>query len=244
MEGVKNFLDSSTIHGLSYISSTRKYIRLFWIFVVIAGFLTAGYLIQQSFQYWAESPVKTTVETLPISEITFPKLTVCPPRNTFTDLNYDLMLIENVSLVDPITTLDKNITVEYEYDYFLGMNVPINGFVVMKTKNEEMFEFASKVIIDHLYMDDLMWLREENRFYNWYHGYTRISFPENQDYSIKYTIDTTATSGVITTQNFGEEFDSNLFANSVTKYEYVIILHSPINIQKNFNFTLHMKLER
>ena len=108
MEGIRSFLESSTVHGLSYISSTRKYARFFWIVVVLAGFSTAGYLIYQSFQSWADSPVKTTVETLPISEITFPKITVCPPRNTFTDLNYDLMLVENVFFLDqPLILVGK-----------------------------------------------------------------------------------------------------------------------------------------
>ena len=120
MEGVTTFLESSTMHGLGYIPRTRKYARLFWILVVLAGFSTAGYLIQQSFQSWAESPVKTTVETLPISEITFPKITVCPPRNTFTDLNYDLMAIENDTLDIEI----GNNAVEYVYDYLTGMTIP------------------------------------------------------------------------------------------------------------------------
>ena len=52
-------------------------------------------LIKVSFDSWSESPVKTTIETLPISEIKFPRVTVCPPKNTFTDLNYDLMMTEN-----------------------------------------------------------------------------------------------------------------------------------------------------
>ena len=90
MEGVRTFLESSTIHGLTYVSTTRKYVRLFWIFVVIGGFVGASLLIKESFDSWSESPIKTTIETLPISEITFPKVTVCPPKNTFTDLNYDL----------------------------------------------------------------------------------------------------------------------------------------------------------
>ena len=98
MEGVSTFLESSTIHGLTYISTTRKYARLFWILVVISGFIGASLLIKESFDSWSESPIKTTVETLPISEITFPKVTVCPPKNTFTDLNYDLMMTENVTL--------------------------------------------------------------------------------------------------------------------------------------------------
>ena len=35
-----------------------------------------------------------------MSEIKFPKVTVCPPKNTYTDLNYDLMLADNVRLTE------------------------------------------------------------------------------------------------------------------------------------------------
>ena len=100
MEGVKTFLESSTIHGLTYISTTWKYARIFWILVVIAGFVGASLIIKESFESWSESPIKTTTETLPISEIKLPKVTVCPPKNTFTDLNYDLMMTENITLTD------------------------------------------------------------------------------------------------------------------------------------------------
>ena len=102
MDGIRTYLESTTVHGLTYISTTRKYARLFWILTVISGFLGAGYLIKESFDGWDESPVKTTIETLPISEITFPKVTVCPPKNTFTDLNYDLMMTENRTLTEEI----------------------------------------------------------------------------------------------------------------------------------------------
>ena len=100
MEGVRTFLESSTVHGLSYISTTRRFVRLFWILVVITGFVGASLLIKESFDSWSESPVKTTIETLPISEITLPKVTVCPPKNTFTDLNYDLMMTENMTVTE------------------------------------------------------------------------------------------------------------------------------------------------
>ena len=69
MEGVRVFLESSTIHGLSYISTTSRLVKIFWILVVIGGFTGAGVLIYQSFQAWNESPVTTTIETLPITEI-------------------------------------------------------------------------------------------------------------------------------------------------------------------------------
>ena len=98
MDGLKNFLESSTIHGLVYIAVTKNLVRLFWILVVITGFTLAGVLIYQSFKAWDESPVTTTIETHQISDITLPKLTVCPPKHTYTDLNYDLTMIGNMTL--------------------------------------------------------------------------------------------------------------------------------------------------
>ena len=81
MENFRNFLESSTIHGLIYISSSKKHIeRLFWILIVIGGFTCSGVLIYQSFDTWAETPITTTIETLPIEDIIFPTVTVCPPR--------------------------------------------------------------------------------------------------------------------------------------------------------------------
>ena len=38
------------------------------------------------------------MEVLPITEITFPNVTVCPPRKTFTALNYDLMKVKGVQV--------------------------------------------------------------------------------------------------------------------------------------------------
>ena len=46
MELLKEFLNTSTIHGLSWISNTRRHTRLFWIFVVAAGFSGAIFLIK------------------------------------------------------------------------------------------------------------------------------------------------------------------------------------------------------
>ena len=91
MEHIKTFLDTSTIHGLSWISSSTKWSKLIWILIVIGGFTGAGYLIYESFHNWQQSPITTTIETLPISEIIFPNVTVCPPKNSLLELNYDIM---------------------------------------------------------------------------------------------------------------------------------------------------------
>ena len=116
MGEIKSFLESSTIHGLAYLTTSKKYLRLFWTLVVIAGFTGAGVLIYKSFQSWDESPVTTTIETHPIAEIKFPKVTVCPPRNTYTDLNYDLMMTKNMTLDNDIKDELANYAVEVLYD--------------------------------------------------------------------------------------------------------------------------------
>ena len=68
--------------------------------IVIFGFSCAGYLINSSYSAWQESPVSTTVETRPISDLDFPTVTVCPPKGSHTALNYDLMKADNHSLTE------------------------------------------------------------------------------------------------------------------------------------------------
>ena len=95
----KQFLENSTVHGLSHIASSRSFSKVLWSLVVVSGFSVAVLLIYQSFQSWKSSPVTTTIETRPISELKFPKITVCPPKNTYTNLNFDLVKSVNVSLL-------------------------------------------------------------------------------------------------------------------------------------------------
>ena len=92
MEELKVFLETSSIHGLHFVGTTHKYARIFWMTVVLTGFILASSMIQRSLDSWERNPISTTIEILPISKTKFPKVTVCPPRNTFTDLNYDFML--------------------------------------------------------------------------------------------------------------------------------------------------------
>ena len=97
-EGLNSFLDTSSIGGLNHISTSKKYVRIFWVITVLSAFAGAGFLMNLSFNTWAKTPEKTTIATLPITEIRLPKITVCPPRNTYTDLNYYVMLAENKTL--------------------------------------------------------------------------------------------------------------------------------------------------
>ena len=182
MKEFQVFLESSTIHGLAYIATGRKYVRLFWIVVVIVGFTGSGALIYKSFQSWADSPVKTTIETLPITEITFPKVSVCPPKNTYTDLNYDLMMTENMTLDRDTRQELKTYAAKLLYDHLY----------------EDIMTNLSK-------------LEDAGRYYNWYHGYTQMIPSGTGSYNSlpNYEVYTGATSGTISTKHFGEKFNAS-----------------------------------
>ena len=98
MEIIREFLESASINGLNHIAATRKWSRAFWILIVVTGFFLGSYITWESFQSWADNPVRTTTRTVPMSVIQFPKVTVCPPKDTYTDLNYGLMASDNVTL--------------------------------------------------------------------------------------------------------------------------------------------------
>lgn len=211
MEGVTAFLEYSTIHGLAYISTTKtRLLKLFWILVVIGGFTGAGVMIFNSIQSWHESPVKTTIETHPITELMFPKITVCPPKNTNTDLNYDLMT--------------KNMTLD---NY---------------TRNK-LTNYAVEMLYDHLYEDimrNMSMLEDNDRYYNWYHGYTRIEIPYYRYFKINYHVNTGASSGSISTKYFGDDFDTD---KVVTSLYYGVRIYTPSIVRHNLNVTLHLEIE-
>ena len=96
---LKEFLESSTIHGLAFISTApAKVSKLFWLTVVVFGFFIAAYLINGSYEDWQASPIATSISTHPISELDFPIVTVCPPQGSNTVLNYDLVRARNITL--------------------------------------------------------------------------------------------------------------------------------------------------
>ena len=196
MEGIKTFLESSTIHGLSYISTTRKTTRCLWMLVVMTGFTGAGLLIYESFNAWKQSPIMTSIETLPISEVTLPKVTVCPPKNTYTDLNYDIMMSSNMSMND-----------------------------IEKKEMMKLVEDLADENFYNLVMERLEMLQEERRFYNWYHQYTEMRIPP-KSYKLNYQIDTSAIHGNITTHFFGKKFQQNLVAKKAYYSIYVYIPQS------------------
>ena len=88
MVEIIEFLEKSTIHGLSFIKDAKSLgEKAFWAIIVTLGFGFAACLIASSYSEWIDSPVSTVVTTKPISDLEFPEVTICPPRGSNTVLN-------------------------------------------------------------------------------------------------------------------------------------------------------------
>ena len=186
------FLESSTIHGLVYISTSKTILaKVLWICIITLGFSTAGYLIYDSFYDWAESPTVTSVETFPISEVPFPEVTVCPPLGSNTALNYDLIIADNL-------TIDNETRNE-----------------LVKLANSAFIESYHDRYVDdnHFY--------EAKDIENIYRGLGKLSTPykeitNNYQYvnmtSWKYKTEFSATSGHFKTPYFGGRYDPLKYA--------------------------------
>ena len=128
METLNEFLESSSIHGLSYIRGAKSQLaRTIWILVVLAGFSVAGKVIYDSFQSWDESAVVSSVKTKPITQMKFPQVTVCPPQNSNTALNSDFTALESKSLDNEtrtnITELFINSLYKAAHDQYVKLGV-------------------------------------------------------------------------------------------------------------------------
>ena len=206
--GVKEFLEVSSIHGLLHISSNSRLARLFWILVVVTGFTWAIYMINGSLESWALSPISTTVEIKPIHDVKFPQVTVCPPEGTFTNLNYDYMMAANKTL-DNATR--ENLIAS------AALRIQDQDFEKVLKEEESFFE--------------------ENRYRNWYLGYTQPSLAKKSADTHYFNILTTATSGSISTPFFKEPYHPDKF-QEILVYEY-LIYHPPIS--NNVTFKLNIE---
>ena len=101
---LKDYFDVSSIHGFGHVNGEKSSGKLFWLFVIVSAFICAGVLVGQSFESWKSNPISTVIETKPILESKFPDVVVCPPENTFTNLNQDLMNADNTELDGKLRT--------------------------------------------------------------------------------------------------------------------------------------------
>ena len=215
MESLRLYLETSSINGLSHISHSKGSSKIFWIFTVTLGFIIAGVLINQAFTNWAESPIRTIIETRPISELQFPKVTVCPPTNEFTILNFDLKALENETLL--LEEIKENM-------------IQFSFLQLQESFYQGMLKNISKV-------------QEENMFFNWYLGFTEIRFPfyMNDYYGFEYLVATSASNGSLKSYGFGQPFHPKEIEKI---FYYYTTIYLPDVAKGNGNFTLSLEVER
>ena len=217
MEGIKEFLESSTIHGLAHISTNRGLVRFLWLFVVLIGFSGAGILIHQSFSSWAGSPISNTIETVPISDLDFPNVTVCPPKKSFTSLNPDLVMSKNMTF-----DLDKRKEVANSI-------VDTVFFANYEPKYREFLQY-----------------RGQQKLMDLYSGVSKMNLPRqhtappNGVTFRKYNHDTEALSGSISTPYFRQPFNNNTFELTLLMHAFIYV---PDKIAKGSKIVLDFEYD-
>ena len=210
---MKEFLECSTIHGLYYIAGNRQLVRLLWICVVIAGFTGSFILIHQSFSSWSDSPISTTIETLPISELEFPNVTVCPPKNSFTSLNPDLVMARNINFDEEKRTSLSDSVVQALYD--------------------ASFNSKYKEFIDY----------RQDQYIDWYTGISSVrDLPRELENPMQkqYILKTTAINGIFSTPYFRQSLDEHMFEFDI---ENIVYIYVPANMSINNSLIIDIDMD-
>ena len=119
----------------------------------------------------------------------------------------------------------------------------INNLIIGKEEKQQMIRDAVGNVHDlyfqNVVLANLSKLGEENRYYNWYHGYTNLKVPFWMDHNnaLTHWIDTYATSGIIKTQYFGDQYDPGKIEKQLS---YIIRIFPPYDSTA----TLTLEIER
>ena len=75
----RRFCRSSTIHGTFLLyESTNIVSRAIWALIILMGIALAILFINWHNDSWQQHPVITSVKQVPIEEVSFPAITICP----------------------------------------------------------------------------------------------------------------------------------------------------------------------
>ena len=134
MDVLKDYLEASSLAGLSFISSSNSvWSRSAWIIAVIPSVFFAVYQIDSTFKSWDKNPVSTDVEALPISGVKLPGITVCPPKGSHTGLNYDLIRARNITLENK----DRQEMINYAVDILIDDDVIVDEVHMFSTEDRQ-----------------------------------------------------------------------------------------------------------
>ena len=121
----------------------------------------------------------------------------------------------------------------------------LESLAIGKQKRQHIIDKAVIKVHDHFFENlwgNMSKLEEENRFYNWYHGFTGVELPywHNKWNLLKYDIHTIKTNGSIKTAFYGDKYDFDKIERQVS-YDVSIKVPEPGRYP---NFTLTMEIEK
>ena len=152
------------------------------------SFLGAGYLINKSYSSWQKSPISTTVTTLPISDLDFPKVTVCPPKGSQTALNFDLMKADSNSLTDEdrddLTSDAAEIFVESQHQDYIRNVLAASNLENVKQMFKG-FQSFPRQILENTGYEVRMWNNHGSIHTPWFgEDYSEDFFKEDKNHHI------------------------------------------------------------
>ena len=213
METLKEFFEVSSIHGLYQISKSKSIKRIFWSVVSTSGFILAFSQIYENFQNFSKTPISTIVETWPIEKVTFPSIIVCPVKDTFTNLNYDLVNAGSYNL----NKEERNHLIQLFYESFQEVDYKIT-------------------------MDYMKEMRQNDLLRTYYEKLTQIEIPSKSELlgNLMFVrIHTYATSGQIQTPYFEKKiFNPNHFK---LDFSFDLEIVVPKSIRKS-NATIEIRI--
>ena len=110
---------------------------------------------------------------------------------------------------------------------------------------KELLNYAVNLLNDYIYdtvMTEFRMLDEENRYYNWYHGYTKVELPKyiNDEGTNQFQLKTTAASGYVSIQNLEQAFDAKTGSIEVD----ITLLLPKKDASNSDNIQLHLEIDR
>ena len=91
----KKFCSTSSIHGTYFWYESRSWSsKIIWGLIVLVGMTLAALFIYKHNLSWQAHPVVTSVKQIPIGEVHFPAITICPRDHTrYVAIQSDLVIL-------------------------------------------------------------------------------------------------------------------------------------------------------
>ena len=162
---ITDYLESTSIHGFSYLSTGRNILeKLLWLIIICTCFTFAGILICQSVEEASLNPVMTNVETVDVREVPFPAITIDsgdPDPMGYAENIFNVLDINGKQLKEEFATELNNLVLKMNSSH-QGLDPAIDNLEVQK--NICLHYQNAKESIDMKLVDIVLEIFFENQF--------------------------------------------------------------------------------